>query len=392
MLQGTGATARSVVFKRAAIALVGASLALGMTACGGDDEPATGGSGAAAQTSGGDAKLTAFNAKVDALVEERSKEQKPAVPTTGSKPKPGRKIVIVSCSQQAEGCRRNSQTAADAAKIAGWTSTVVDAAGDPTKMAAGVRQAIDTKATGLVMVGIDTAFIPDVLQQAKDAGLGMVCWVCGNDPDLYDDVVTPTKTYAEDGYLATAAAYQMQDYKLHTLNMEENAFVIDRDRGVGARRFVEECEAAGGDCKLLGSAEFALTDLTTSAPQKAVNLVRTKPGANVFWSAFDAAATFQFQALEQANLTEGMIGVGFDANEANLDDIRSDGFQRITVGLPAKAAGFAFIDNLIRLDNGEKVVDQGVQTKLLTKENLPAEGAWDGDFDVEPLYRKLWGK
>lgn len=360
-----------------------------VVACGGDDQQAAGGNGGAAADS---PELAAFNAEIERLVAEGSEDQSGRPPTSGPAAEPGKNVVVISCDQRAEGCRRNVTATEEAAAVAGWRTTLINAAGDVTRMANGFRRAIDINADGVAAISMDSAFFPDVLMQAKQAGLALVCWVCGNDPPLYDDVITDSDTYDEDGYLATAAAYQMVDGDLKMLMMEEKDFAVVRDRSIGARRFVEECQQAGGSCEILGAAEFGLNDITTSAPQKAVNLARTNPDANVFWSAYDAAATFQFQALAQANLQRDMIGVAFDGNEANLDDIRNpDGFQKITIGLPATWDGFGFIDNINRKIQGEKVVDQNVRSKLLTPDNVPAEGAWDGDIDVEPLYREMWG-
>jgi len=38
------------------------------------------------------------------------------------------------------------------------------------------------------------------------------------------------------------------------------------------------------------------------------------------------------------------------------------------------------------------VVDQGVTVKIINKDNVPASGAWESDFDAIPLYLKAWGK
>jgi hypothetical protein len=40
---------------------------------------------------------------------------------------------------------------------------------------------------------------------------------------------------------------------------------------------------------------------------------------------------------------------------------------------------------------GQKPVDQGLNQKVLIKENLPTSGAWLGDVDFQAKYKKLWG-
>lgn len=61
-----------------------------------------------------------------------------------------------------------------AAALLGWKSILVDAVGDPAKMADGVRRAISIKADGILLQGVDAEVISAALQQAKDAGIHIV--------------------------------------------------------------------------------------------------------------------------------------------------------------------------------------------------------------------------
>jgi ribose transport system substrate-binding protein len=376
--------------RRVASMMVIALFATGVAACGDDEDEGGGGGGVQAESG----QLEAFDQKVDQLVEDGSKPQERKPPAEGPAPETGSSLQLISCDQRAEGCRRVISATEKAAKDAGWSTSLLNAESNPARMQAGLRRAMDTNADGIAVTSIDTAFMPDVLERVKSADIPIVCWVCGNDPEIYDQhaVITDPATYVDDGYLLAAAAYKLADRKLHLLMMEEKDFAVVRDRGIGTRKFVDECKAAGGDCKILGSAEFGLADITTSAPQKATNLARQHPDANVFWSAYDAAAAFQWQAIEQANAQGQMFGVSFDANEANLDIIREDGFQKLTIGQPATWVGYAFVDNLNRKMQGQDMVDQGVRTKLLNKDNVPESGPWEGDSDVARVYQELWGK
>ena len=109
------------------------------------------------------------------------------------------------------------------------------------------------------------------------------------------------------------------------------------------------------------------------------------------WAPYDAAAGFIVQGLEQAGLTSTGGLVGFDANSANLDIIRNGGFQKYTIGLAMEWVAYAAVDNLNRIFEGEDVVDPGISSKLISAENAPASGAWNGDEDVRPGYLELWG-
>jgi ABC-type sugar transport system substrate-binding protein len=101
------------------------------------------------------------------------------------------------------------------------------------------------------------------------------------------------------------------------------------------------------------------------------------------------------QGLQSAGLVNGKaFAVGFDGNTPNLKLIHSDGFEKATVGTSTMCIGYAAVDNLNRLFNGQKPLlgdAQGCANKLLIKSNVPASGPWWGDVDVRADYWKLWG-
>jgi ribose transport system substrate-binding protein len=86
-------------------------------------------------------------------------------------------------------------------------------------------------------------------------------------------------------------------------------------------------------------------------------------------------------------------GMSFDGNKENLAAIAQDKLQAADIGYPLEWAGWASMDQLNRHFNDEELVeDHGIAFKLLTKENLPPDGAaFTGDLDYEAKYRELWG-
>lgn len=351
--------------------------------------------GAADSASSRTADEKAFIAKVDALVAARSAKQNTRPPANGPKAVTGKRIFVIPCAMAAEGCARPARAALEAAKKIGWKATLIDPAGDPSKIAQAFERAVAQKADGIVLEAIDTKHIPDALAKAKGAGIKVVSFAAGNTPKLFDwTVPLADKDMIADGYLSGAAAFKASNYDLKIVTMTESFYQIDRDRQIGLKRFISECKTAGAKCELLGTTAFQLPEMATQGPTQAVALARNNADFNVFWGNFDAGLSFFVQGLRQAGLADSAksFAIGFDANSANLDDIRSDGYQKLTIGLPAGWIGYAQIDALNRIFAGQKVVDQGIRTKLLSKTNLPPKGAWDGDFDARPAYLKVWGK
>jgi ribose transport system substrate-binding protein len=347
--------------------------------------------GAMAETARADG-VQDFNKKVDGLVAQYVAPQKAAPPTSGPPPAKGKTIVIITCSMAAEGCARMSRGSEEAAALLGWKSILIDAVGDPAKMADGVRRAISVKADGILLQGVDAEVIPSALEQAKAAGIHIISGDGDDGTGKFFEAIEPVPaSFETGGYMAAATAYKMAGYKLAALEMHDDEFSAVVSRFKGVNRFIKECADAGGDCKVLATDNCLVADLTTRLPQQAISLVRRHPDYNVLFGGFDAQLNFMIQGLTQAGLTHKGFSAGFDANVANLDIIRQDGYQRLSVGGPAEWIGYANVDDLNRILAGQKPVDQGLNQKVLIKDNLPASGAWVGDVDYQAAYKKLWG-
>lgn len=336
--------------------------------------------------------LADFNAKADAAFEAATKAQTEKVPTTGPAIVKDQVIVNVACAMAAEGCARPARAVQEAAEAIGWKSLLFDAAGDPTKAADAVRQAISMKADAIVLGAIDARVILQPLKEAKAAGIKVVGWTTIDVDGVFDTVVPSEPSLTEDGYTAAVAAYVLGGHKLKMIMMRADEFGSVVKRVNGTQQFIDECKAAGGDCEIVSQENFLVTDLTTRVPDQAVSQVRRNPQMTVLWGGYDAGLNFMIQGLQAAGLTGTGFAVGFDANVANLDIIRNDGYQKATVGLPAEWAGYSIVDQINRLLAGEKLAEnQGVHSKLLVKDNLPPSGAWQGDADFRADYHKLWG-
>ncbi|WP_167042367.1 substrate-binding domain-containing protein [Salinibacterium sp. ZJ454] len=373
--------------KKGAAILIGALLVGGSAACSsgtpGDTSPASTGTADSSD-------FQAFLETAQQAVADATAPQTQTPPTTGPTPKPGLNIVIISCSQAAEGCSRPAGSAMEAIESIGWKGLLVDTAGDPTKQQAAVDQAISTGADGIIVLSIDSAALKSSIEKAQAAGIPVVSTAAGNDPDLYDATVPEGDAGYSDGYLMGQYTLSITDDAPSLLLTDDNEFAFVSNRIKGAEAFVEECKAAGGSCSVAGKQSIQVADLATGVPAQSAAFARQIQGWNVFFSGYDAALGFQMQGLEQASITQG-AAVGFDGNAQNIDIIRNGGYEKATIALPMEWVGYGAVDQLNRLTNGEEPVDQGVRTKLITKENAPESGAFNGDIDVVPSYLKLWG-
>lgn len=358
-----------------------------LSACGGNS------ASVASDAGGGDpAKLAAFEAKVGKLVADRSAEVTSPPPTTGPQAAAGKKVYVIACVMAAEGCARESRGAVEAGKALGWDMTLVDTQSLPDKMNAAVQQAIDERADGIVVQAIDMTTLAAPIAKAKAAGIHVVCFACINKDGLADQTVPSEQSFYQDGYALGAAMYKQTGGHPRLVETIDNSFGVVGVRYQGLDKFFSDCEAAGGDCKVLERINFLVTELTTRVPQLAGQIFRQHPDVNAISMPYDSAESFMSQGLRQAGAVPGKVGLyGFDGNSAQIGQIRKGDFEVATMAGPFEWFGWAEIDALNRLFQGGTPVDDVVKIRLITKDSLPTDDNWSGDIDYKPGYLKVWG-
>jgi ribose transport system substrate-binding protein len=351
-------------------------------------------------SSGSPGGSSAFAQKVAADVAAATAPQTPQtnpVPSTGPTPVTGKKIVIIPCSAAVEGCARPARSAMQAATAIGWSATIVDPAGAGGPSAA-IERAISSGANGIILNSIDAAAVQGDLQKARAAGISVVCDMCGNTGDLIQAVVPPLPENEHAGYLLGEQAYVLAEQRFHSppkfIVMSDNEFATVNARVAGVKKFIDDCKAAGAGCELVAEGQYLAGEISTTAPARVVSLVQSNPNYNVLFAGYDASLNFFAQALKQAGLADPSkaFGLSIDADVANTEMIRNNGFQAASAGVAMARVGYGLIDDLNRLFNKQPIVSQGVTVKIINGQNVPPTGQWDGDFNATPLYLKLWGK
>jgi ribose transport system substrate-binding protein len=265
-------------------------------------------------------------------------------------------------------------------------------------MSAAIQRAISSGANGIVLNSIDAAAVQGDLKAARDAGLSVVCDMCGDTGGLIQSVVPPLEENFRAGYLLGQQSFLLAKERYDSppkfIVLLDDEFATVRARVDGVKQFIEDCKAAGAGCELVAEDTYLAKDISTTAPARVVQLVQNNPDYNVMFVGYDAALYFFAKGLEQAGLADPAkaFGVSVDADVANTEMIRSGGYQAASAGVDMNRVGYGLVDNLNRLIAGQDAVDQGVTIKIINKVNVPSTGSWDGDFDAKPLYLQAWGK
>lgn len=361
--------------------------------CGGDDD-----SGGAGQ---GGASESAVPPDVAEYVEKMYTGNFGEPPTSGPKPEPGKTVWIISCSQAINSCADPSNQAAEAARLIGWKAKVFDGKFTPETMSAGVRQAIAAKADGVILAAVDCANTKGALQQAKKAGVKIVTFYSHDCDDPYvkgeplfdaSNVIQGTQTYSEvvKGWARTRAAYTIvkTEGKGKVIHYEWPQLIVLRHVKDGFEAEMKKCSG----CEIVETVPFTGADLGPKLAQKTQSAILQHPQANAVVALNDGSVVAGIdQGIRASGRTDKLLKVGGEAFPANIKLLREGG-QDALIAFPAAWNGWAAVDTMNRVLQGEEPVETGIGWQIVDREhNLPEGDEYKPPVDYESAYKKAWG-
>lgn len=329
-------------------------------------------------------------------------------PTTAPAPQAGKKLWLISCGQAYTSCSLPIGAAEEAAQSIGWTTKVFDDQGDPTTVTTGIRQAIADKADAIFMYYIDCAYAAEALGEARKAGIKVAAAESADcsdlDPNaesLFDYAVTysggldgPVEG-GQSPYAEQIGLWGQAQGNLAVVKADEkvNALVFTDNYGFGGKRAAEGMNQVLSSCEGCTSQiiEFPYEDLANGNLATTVKQALLKnPDVNVVAAAYDAIAVY---GLAQAAADAGrpLIVIGGEGSAEGMDLVRA-GQITLGAGLPLGWEGYAAVDALNRLLQGEEPVPTGMGLQLFDADhNVPASGGYAPPFDYKSVYKKAWG-
>ena len=394
-LSSTSTTRRTVA---------GAGLALGallLSACGGSSTTtagptATGNAPGNAPAAGGGTGSTA------AITSSAPLHDPAATPRPGAK---GKKIVVISSGQASISSSVPSNSAIEAAKALGWTTTLYDEQLNPASAPGLVRQAVAAGADGIVLDATDCPTVKGALQEAKVKGIkvvGIYSFDC-NDPifggggePLFSgqinygptatDIGKFTERYGADQAKAVVAA---TGGKAKVLFFNDQEFTVLRYTGKG---FLEELAKCAG-CKVVAKIDFTGAELGPNLQQKVTTALLQHPEADSVKSPYTAATLLGIgPAVAQSGRASKLYVMGGEGFAPELDLIRSgQGLSAVNIA-PSDWTAYAAIDTLNSLFTGKPIADSGLGWQLVSKtQDLPSAGPFVPKTDFKAGYKKAWG-
>lgn len=380
---------------RASCGLVALALAATLGACGGSSSSSSSSTTTAASGGGSAAQQR---------LERLYTGTYGVPPKTAPRPQRGNHVWLISCGQTAAACANGVGGAKAAARALGWTTTLYDTKGDPSAMLNGIRSAIAAKADGIFVYAIDCSLVKAGLQEAKKASIPVVG---GESADCSDvDKSAPSLFTYVTHYVGNRTFPDfIQDWggaqaDWDIAQLDGKAKVIDfrETDGVSVlladKGFRKELATCAG-CKIVDTVDFTFGDLGPSLQQKASQALLQHPEANAIEVPYDAVMTAGVAAaLRASGRLSSMKIMGGEGNVANMDLIRSGHGQDAVVGLPTEWEGWAAIDNLNRIMNGQPIADSGIGLQIVDREhNMTPSGPFVPQHDSKPIpFAQLYTK
>ncbi len=139
---------------------------------------------------------------------------------------------------------------------------------------------------------------------------------------------------------------------------------------------------------------FTATQIATQLGQMTVDYVRSHPGVNYIYGAFDPPAATQVAALMQAGMGNRVKIVAALGNQQNLNFIREGRIQVADAAYDNEYMGWAIVDQTIRLLNKQPLFEphsENLPFVVLDKTNLPPPGSdWQAHTGYQEKFLELW--
>jgi ribose transport system substrate-binding protein len=358
------------------------------------------------EASGGDPETTVYAEGVPTLKELYESSNEPP-PATGPAAAKGKKVIWVSCGQQAVGCKVAADGFLEAAKVLGWDASVIDGKLNVDNgFSTGIRSAIAAQPDAIITFGIGCSEVVTPLEEAKKAGIPVVET---NSPDCSTE--GGPKLYEVENQFNKGALSAIEFYEQYGEN--QAAYVIDKTEGKakyiynpltaplgqaivrGWEKVFDKCD----ECELLGTAEWEPADQAPGGAleQRFLTALTKYPEANAAIIMFDSNATFggMAKAVVDAGRQNDMIvvaGEGFDEVNKLIREKRG---VTAEAGVWDQSKWFPFevADQLNRHFNGEPSAPQGLGLAAFDLEggDMPPEGKnYEAPIDYVKAYEEIW--
>ncbi|MFZ6722147.1 substrate-binding domain-containing protein [Undibacterium sp. Ji49W] len=318
-------------------------------------------------------------------------------PTDGPRLQKKKKIIFIAADLSDPGTAAVFASVREASASGGWETLPIDCRGRCNQGSAIVAQALDMKADGIIMAGVDVSTQAKGMAAAAKAKIPVVGWHAstksGPTDGLFTNIATNPKEVAQ-----VAALYTVVDSnnKAGIVVFTDSSNPYLHAKSAAIVETIKQCEG----CKLLSVEDVPLIDAHIKMKGVVENLVK-RHGSK--WTHAIGAIDFYFDLLEvpaTAALiaSNKLVGVAAgDGSPTAYKRIRANSLQTATVPEPLSMHAWQLVDELNRAFSGAEpsgFVSSSVH--LVTAQNISYDGGQKNTFepgnDFRNHYLRYWSK
>ena len=379
--KGRGPTARL-----AALALAGALLAA---------------LGASSSTASNRLSAAAGIAEAKKLVKQYEQPPKwapPGKPFDASKAK-GKSIWYVSLSLSIPFEQYMLQGIQQGAKSVGAKGVGFDGKFSAAEGARGIEQAIQAKASVIMVGGFEPSLVGPALSDAQKAGIPVLMANVQDPGPPRPDYPPAVKGFATHSFSWPGRAEA--DFVTVDSNGKANVLFMSTSdlphiTGPEKDAFLNELKRVCPGCKatVMNVPSGQWNQLQT----KTASYIRAHPDVTYIVPDFDGMVIFALPGVHSAGAQDKVKIVSFNATPSVMKALKNGDVVVGETGGPNLLQGWAFADQALRVAAGLKPLpDIGVKDRLFDKSNINSidlnaeESTWYGHDDYAAQYKKLWG-
>jgi ABC-type sugar transport system substrate-binding protein len=297
--------------------------------------------------------------------------------------------VIVSCTEALEGCRLNTLGDQEGVKALGWRNQTINVT-DPAKYGNAMQTALNEHANIIFLVGVDEAVVGNQIAAAHKRHIPVVSTTqynkAGCGARCVDVEVSPNGTL--EGKLIADQMIVNQNGHVDAQFLADPEFGLPVATLAGARKELATCQP----CKVEPDVYFTANDIATRLPDLVVSTLRSRPNVNSLLVGYDPPVTFIAPAIDHANMSGHVKLYSQIGTSAALNFIRKRDVLAADISFPIEWAGWAGVDEGVRLLKHQPLVVEPLPVKLINSSDVPKTGSFVGDsVPYKQNFRKLWG-
>jgi ribose transport system substrate-binding protein len=326
-----------------------------------------------------------------AIVDAARATIKPTYPTgkIDSSKNRGKTIWFISSTQQVQVLLNISKGVQAAGSAAGLQVKVYDGAGSPAKYNDGLTQAVDQRADGIILQGIDPALVTSPLAKATAAKIATIDSMNGDPSDRLQNGISShvTVDFTKSGKLQADYILAKTKCDAKILELTSSLFVAVKDRHKG---FADEIHRLCSGCKIT-TKEVDFQNISSSVSSLVRAGIQRDPNINYVMANDDSMGFFVPPTLQSLGSKVPVVsGNGVAETLAYITKK-----QNLTMDVsfaPAAYIGWKQVDLLQRAMLGVAVPSGELPQQLIDEGNLAADSSqqFPGFSDYEATYRNLW--